>query len=79
MISFRQVLEEEVSRKDTDILVNLLDALSRIIFDQFPGVAAHLVQERRDLVMGAPFWPSQDIKRRFLELALMGPDILFFF
>lgn len=73
--SFRQLGEEEVSRKDTGILVNLLGPLSRLIFDQFSRVAVRSVQERRDLVMDALIWPTQDIKRRFLELPLTGPDI----
>ncbi|KAJ8035849.1 hypothetical protein HOLleu_19654 [Holothuria leucospilota] len=73
--SFRQTGEETVSRKDTGTVVNILGPLSRLIFDQFSCIAVRSVRERRDLVMDALILPSQDIKRRFLELPLSGEDI----
>lgn len=66
--SFRQVGGDRRSvPKDTSILVNLLDPLSRLAFDQFSRVAVRSVQKRRDLLMDVLVWPMQDIKRRFLD------------
>ncbi|KAJ8040210.1 UDP-glucuronosyltransferase 2B23 [Holothuria leucospilota] len=71
MKSFRQ----DVSRRDTGAVVNILGPLSRLIFDQFARIAVRSVQERRDLLLESLSWPTQDIKRRFLDLPLEGKDI----
>ncbi|KAJ8017681.1 hypothetical protein HOLleu_44739 [Holothuria leucospilota] len=73
--SFRQTGTEEVSRKDTGALVNILGPVARLSYDQFAKVAVKASFDRRELVLDSIRWPSDDIKRRFMELPLSGPDL----
>lgn len=73
--SFRQTGTEEVSRKDTGALVNILGPVARLSYDQFAKVAVKASSDRRELVLDSIRWPSDDIKRRFMELPLSGPDL----
>lgn len=66
--AFRQTDDEEVSRRDTGYLINILGPLDRLTYDQFSRVAIPSVQERREIVMDLIVWPSPDMKRRFLKL-----------
>ncbi|KAJ8019754.1 hypothetical protein HOLleu_41466 [Holothuria leucospilota] len=66
---------EDVSRRDTGAVVNILGPLSWLTFDQFARIAVRSVQEWRDLLLESLSWPTQDIQRRFLALPLEGKDI----
>lgn len=63
MKSFGQTGEEEVSRKDTGAIVNLLGPIVRFSYDQFSYIAVCFIKESWDLVKDALVWPSQDISR----------------
>ncbi|KAJ8043910.1 TBC1 domain family member 10B [Holothuria leucospilota] len=73
--SFRQPGTEEVPRKDTGAIVNLLGPISRLAYDQFAKVAVRASMDRRELVLDNIHWPSRDIQRRFMDLPLSGPDL----
>ena len=73
--SFRQPGTEEVPRKDTGAVINLLGPVSRLAYDQFAKVAVRASMDRRELVLENIHWPSRDIQRRFMDLPLSGPDL----
>ena len=73
--SFRQTGTEQISRKDTGAIVNLLGPISRLTYDQLAKIAVKASLDRRQLVLDNINWPSKDISRRFMELPLSGADL----
>ena len=73
--SFRQSGSDEVSRKDTGTVVNILGPVARLSYDQFAKVAVKATRDRRELILDSIRWPSEDIKQRFMKLPLSGPDL----
>lgn len=67
--------QQDVFRKDTDTVVNILCPLSGLIFDQFALTAICSVQEWRYLLMETLMWPAQGIRQRFFQLLPEGKDV----